>query len=155
MQGGGEVKIIGGDFVYKKKDDKVIPISLTADGTRKIGLLYQLVLNREITPGTVLFIDEPENSLHPSLLMKLLEALVRLSKHGVQIFMATHNYFVLKQLEIIARRDDYPIRCFSLKLDENDTAYIDDESTMGKDSLMPMNAILDASMNLLNQHMDL
>ena len=38
-----------------------------------------------------------------------------MAKAGIQIFIATHNYFVLKQIHLSARRDEVPTNCYSLK----------------------------------------
>jgi len=54
-----------------------------------------------LTPESILFIDEPEAALHPEAVIKFLDMLALLADQGMQIFMATHSYFVLKKLQIL------------------------------------------------------
>ncbi len=51
-----------------------------------------------ITKDTVLFVDEPETNLHPRASAVFTQTLFRLAQAGVQVYLATHSYFVLKQL---------------------------------------------------------
>lgn len=112
-----EGEIISSDkdnsFVFRKNKSEY-SMSLTAEGIKKIGILTTLIKNREISKGTMLFMDEPETALHPKAIRKLAEMLYLISKNGVQIFLTTHNYFLIKQLSIIAKREKYDINCFSL-----------------------------------------
>ena len=98
---GGEPEHDGQSFFMKRFDvEKLIPFSMEASGYRKFGLLAMLVRNEMIKPGTVLFWDEPENSLNPELVPKLVEILVELANSGVQIFIATHDYKVARYFDI-------------------------------------------------------
>ena len=40
--------------------------------------------------------------------------LMLMAKSGIQIFLATHNYFFLKQLHLSARRYNVTTNCYSL-----------------------------------------
>jgi wobble nucleotide-excising tRNase len=40
--------------------------------------------------------------------------LMLMAKAGIQVFVATHNYFVLKQMHLSARRDNVSTNCYSL-----------------------------------------
>lgn len=101
------------DFLFKKGNTE-FPIQLTAEGVKKIGILTTLIRNRQLNANSVLFLDEPETTLHPEAARELVEMLMLMAKAGIQIFLATHNYFVLKQLHLSARRDDVPTNCYSL-----------------------------------------
>lgn len=50
----------------------------------------------------MVFIDEPESALHPKAISQLLDIIWVLSDKGVQFFMTTHSYFVIKKLYLIA-----------------------------------------------------
>ena len=101
--------IIGGEVVYEKdtfyiikSDGTKIPFVLEASGYRKFGLLWKLLRNGLLESESVLFWDEPENSLNPELIPVLVNILLELSRNGVQIFIATHNeilasYFYVNQ----------------------------------------------------------
>ena len=49
-----------------------------------------------------MFIDEPEAALHPQAISRFLEIVAHLAKEGLQFFLASHSYFVLKQLRLLA-----------------------------------------------------
>lgn len=62
-----------------------------AEGLKKIGLLWQLLMTDNLTQDSILIWDEPEANLNPKFLPKVVECLLELSRHGVQIFLSTHN----------------------------------------------------------------
>ena len=76
---------------------------MTAEGYRKIGVLHRLLCNGSINPGTtgVLLWDEPEANLNPKLMKKLVQVLLELSRNGQQIVLATHDYVLLKWLDLL------------------------------------------------------
>ena len=134
-------------FIFKKgKTEFSMP--LTAEGIKKIGILTTLIKNRKLRKNTVLFMDEPETALHPKAVRNLAEMIVLMSKAGVQVFITTHNYFLIKQLAIIAKRDNTDINCFSLnKVQGQPIGY-----TLGnmKDGL-PENQIIDEALAMFNE----
>lgn len=105
------------EFLFKKGNTE-FQISLTAEGIKKIGILTTLIRNMQLNANSVLFMDEPETALHPEAVRELVEMLISMAKSGIQLFIATHNYFVLKQMHICARRDQLDASCFSLQRDE-------------------------------------
>jgi predicted ATPase len=92
-------RIIGGEVVYdndtfyirNEKSGSFIPFSLEASGYRKFGLLWKLIRNGLLESGSILFWDEPENSLNPELVPVLVDILLALTRNGVQIILATHS----------------------------------------------------------------
>lgn len=109
----GRIEADDDDFIFKKGNTR-FPMSLTAEGIKKIGILNTLIRNGMLTSRTVLFLDEPETALHPDAIRTLVEMLVLMAKAGVQIFLATHSYFVLKQVHISARKHAIDAACFEL-----------------------------------------
>jgi predicted ATPase len=77
--------------------------NMTAEGYRKIGVLHRLLCNGSINPGAtgVLLWDEPEANLNPKLMKKLVQVLLELSRNGQQIVLATHDYVLLKWLDLL------------------------------------------------------
>jgi len=73
---------------------------------RKLGLLWQLIQNGTFHANSVLFWDEPETNLNPKLFGPLIEILLELQRMGVQIFIATHDYVILKELDLRKRTTD-------------------------------------------------
>ena len=73
---------------------------LVAEGLRKLALLWLLIRNGSLAPGSVLFWDEPEANLNPKMIGPLINVLLILQRDGLQVFLATHDYVVLKELEL-------------------------------------------------------
>lgn len=76
-----------------------LEFTLLAEGYCRLGLLYLLIQNESLTKGSILFWDEPEANLNPKLSKTVVEILMALAEMGVQIFVATHDYVFLKELE--------------------------------------------------------
>jgi AAA domain, putative AbiEii toxin, Type IV TA system len=79
------------------------PTGMTAEGYRKIGVLHRLLCNGSINPGETgaLLWDEPEANLNPKLMKELVQVLLELSRNGQQIVIATHDYVLLKWLDLL------------------------------------------------------
>lgn len=100
-------------FVYRRNGAEH-PMSLTAEGVKHIGILSTLIGSGQIKENTVLFLDEPEDNLHPGALRQLVKILCMLVDKGVQVFITTHSYFTLKQLHIESRVKKMDVMCCSL-----------------------------------------
>ena len=109
---GGTVIVKGEEFFLRNRQGN-LEFSLLAEGLRKLGLLWLLVRNGTLQCGSVLFWDEPETNLNPSLYGILMQVLLELQRSGVQIFLATHDYAVLKEIDLRSRSED-AIGWFSL-----------------------------------------
>ena len=99
---GGEVERNSGDgsFYTLWKDGTHIPFSNEASGYKKLGFLGLLVASGQLEPGSILFWDEPENSLNPDIVPVLVDILLTLSRNGVQIFLATHDYNFARYFDV-------------------------------------------------------
>lgn len=91
-------------FLYGKSGP--LEFSLLAEGIRKLALLWVLIRNGSLSEGSVLFWDEPETNLNPQLYGVLIDALLGLQRAGVQIFLATHDYVILKELDLRLQAGD-------------------------------------------------
>ena len=91
-------------FLRSRKMD--LEFSLLAEGMRKLGLLWLLIQNGALPEGSVLFWDEPETNLNPKIFRAVVEVLLGLQRMGVQIFVATHDYAVLKELDLQRKKED-------------------------------------------------
>lgn len=109
------------EIFYLKNEEGELEFSLLAEGWRKLGLLWLLIQNDTLTKGSVLFWDEPETNLNPKLLMVAVQILLELQKMGVQIFIATHSYFVLKLFDIMG--NTAPISYYSFYKDKSSITY--------------------------------
>lgn len=102
---GGSVRVKNEEFYLRNRQGN-LEFSLLAEGVRKLGLLWLLIQNATLTKGSVLFWDEPETNLNPSLFGTAMETILELQRNGVQVFLATHDYVILKELDLRQRPDD-------------------------------------------------
>ena len=65
-----------------------------------------LIQNGTLTSGSILFWDEPETNLNPQLFAGIVDILLELHRLGVQVFLATHDYAVIKEFELAAKPGD-------------------------------------------------
>ena len=79
---------------------------MEAEGFKKIGILWQLLMNETITENTILLWDEPEANLNPEFLPVIADCLLSLSRQHVQILISTHSYILAKYIEIRAKDTD-------------------------------------------------
>lgn len=101
----GKVTIKEEEFFLRNKQGN-LEFSLLAEGIRKLGLLWLLIQNGTLLSGSVLFWDEPETNLNPKLFGVLMEIILELQRVGVQIFLATHDYVILKELDLRKKKQD-------------------------------------------------
>lgn len=96
---GGRLRSSGGRFYRESNGDRV-EAHLLSEGLRKIGTLARLIQNGSLRRGSVLFWDEPEANMNPRLLKRLASTIVELAAGGVQVFLATHSLFLLRELHV-------------------------------------------------------
>ena len=102
---GGQVAIKGEEFFLDSKFGS-LEFSLLAEGIRKLALLWLLIRNGSLSKSSVLFWDEPEANLNPKLYGVLINTLLELQRDGVQVFLATHDYVILKELDLRLQSGD-------------------------------------------------
>ena len=102
---GGSVAVKDDEFFLEGKHSR-LEFSLLAEGIRKLALLWLLIRNGSLSDGSVLFWDEPETNLNPQLYGVLIQTLLELQRAGVQIFLATHDYVILKELDLRLKDTD-------------------------------------------------
>ena len=126
--------------------------TMTAEGFRKVGVLQRLLQNSAIGSGISgpLYWDEPEANMNPKLMRLVVEILFELSRNGQQIIIASHDYVLLKWLDLLADKgkEDH-VRFHSLYRDR-DTDEIKITSTDDFLSISP-NPIDEAFGFLINQ----
>ena len=99
---GGEVAVENEEFFLRGEQGN-IEFSLLAEGVRKLALLWLLIRNGALPPGSILFWDEPETNLNPKLFGVVTDTLLELQRANVQVFLATHDYVILKELDLRTR----------------------------------------------------
>ncbi|WP_210499745.1 AAA family ATPase [Vibrio crassostreae] len=133
-----------GEFLFKQTPNSELSTTMTAEGFRKIGMIQQLILNGKINNSakSPLYWDEPESNLNPKLMKMIVESLLEISRNGKQIFIATHDYALLKWFDLLANKDEKvgdSIRYHLLKKDPETQKvlyeYSDDYSLISKSSI--------------------
>ena len=130
-----------------------IEMPLIAEGIRKIALLTYLVMNGGLRNKSLLFWDEPEVNLNPKLMRSLAEALVDLTEKGVQIVLATHSLYLLRELTLARASKNAKISARFIAL-----SVVDDAVKVSQgDSIEEVDPIasLDANMEQSQRYMEL
>ena len=145
---GGKIEFdeLTGKWLFKKGNAK-FTIGSTAEGIKKIAIVDTLLGNRYLDDKSVVFIDEPESALHPDAIGILLDIVALLAERGIQFFMASHSYFVVKKLLLIAMEKNLSIPVISFEDDRWNIADLKDG--------MPSNSIIQASINLYMKEVEL
>ena len=143
----GRITIDNEEFFLRNKQGK-LEFTLLAEGLRKLGLLWVLIQNGTLLNGSVLCWDEPEANLNPNLMKTIVEILLELHRMGVQIFLATHDYVLLKEFDLQVKETDQ-VEFHALYRDK-ETAEIAIQSTSSYLEIHP-NAIDDAFGELVDR----
>ena len=100
----------------------------------------------------MLFLDEPETTLHPQAIRELVEMLVLMAKSGIQIFLATHSYVVLKQFSICVRRENISANFYALRREKGSPIqYEQYDLALG----FPANSLSDEAMKMADEEIAL
>lgn len=89
-----------GEYFFLKNKQGDLEFTLLAEGMRKLALIWLLIQNGTLLAGSVLFWDEPEANLNPALMGEVVEVILELQRLGVQVFLTTHNYVLLKEFDL-------------------------------------------------------
>lgn len=88
---------------------------LAAEGLRKLAMVARLIANGSLDDKGYLFWDEPEANLNPRLVKRVAPLLLDLAAGGVQVFLATHSLFLMRELELQRNKHPrLPVRYFGL-----------------------------------------
>ncbi len=146
----GKVDLKNDEFFFRSKRGN-LEFTLLAEGLRKLGLLWLLIQNGTLLEGSILFWDEPETSLNPRLFGPLIEIVLELQRMGVQVFIATHDYAILKELDLRVKKEDEIV--FHSLYQDKGSGEIEHHSTNAYLSIHP-NAIADAFTSLYNREVE-
>ena len=80
-------------------------VPLVAEGWRKLGMLARLIATGHLSENGCLFWDEPEANLNPKLVRDVARIIFGLCKSGVQVVVATHSLFLLREFDILGSSD--------------------------------------------------
>jgi len=124
----GEIVQLNGEFYLRRfKDKELVVSSMMAEGLRKIGTISYLLKNGGLNKESVLFWDEPESTLNPKLIKDIAKLFIYLESLDIQIFIATHSLFLVKEIEIL-RNKEHNIKYFSFGFDKNNNLRVSQDT---------------------------
>ena len=135
------------EWRFKDSNKKSYEIALTSEGIKKLSIIDLLLGNHYLGNNSVIIIDEIEANLHPSMIGKFLDVIVTLAQFGIQFFISTHSYFVIKNLYILAQKNKISIPTISIEKDKIMRSDLHIE--------MPNNPIIQESIELYKREIDL
>ena len=103
---GGRVDLErNGRFYLNPESGGKMEMPLVAEGWRKVAMLARLIATGSLLDKDCLFWDEPESNLNPKLIREVARAILRICEAGVQVFVATHSLFLLREFEILLENE--------------------------------------------------
>jgi predicted ATPase len=116
VMGGRLILDDSGRFYLKTSQTGRIEMHLLAEGFRKLGMLARLIATGALLDKGYLFWDEPEANLNPKVIKLVARTILDLSTHGIQVFIASHSLFLLRELYILQQGEfsKLDVRCFGL-----------------------------------------
>ncbi len=110
---GGKVVVHSGtgEFYLSIPGEGTVEMPLVAEGLRKLAMLARLISTGVLLDKGCLFWDEPETNLNPKLIKVVARSILTLCQQGIQVFIATHSLFLLRELEIILQ--EKPLRAIA------------------------------------------
>jgi hypothetical protein len=103
---GGQVILEDGGFYVVSKSGR-IEAHLMAEGLRKLAMIARLVATGALIETGSLFWDEPEANLNPKIIKRVARTVLQLCLAGIQVFVATHSLFLLRELDILLKSRDF------------------------------------------------
>lgn len=100
---GGTLRLDESGRFYLTTSIGKIEMHMVAEGWRKLGMIAQLIANGSLTPGCAFLWDEPEANLNPRLIKVVAKIIADLSTAGIQVFIATHSLFLLREIHILQK----------------------------------------------------
>jgi len=144
-----------GRFYLQINGEGRMEMPLVAEGLRKVAMLARLISTGVFLEQGYLFWDEPETNLNPKLIKIIAAIIVALANQGIQIFIATHSLFLLRELEIQRAtkpaKSRIPIKYFGLALEEGEVTLQQADSLSELDTITALDESLDQS----DRYMDL
>ncbi|MES2074373.1 MAG: AAA family ATPase [Pseudomonadota bacterium] len=120
MDGKVIVDTVSGRFYLDVNGEGRMEMPLVAEGMRKLAMLARLISTGVLHQQGYLFWDEPETNLNPKLIKTIAGSIISLAAEGIQVFIATHSLFLLRELEMLTETKKYAglaSRYFALKSD--------------------------------------
>lgn len=157
-------KIISGNitqrdkkFYLKIKGEGEFEMGLVSEGYRKLATILYLISSGSLDKNSILFWDEPETNMNPKMAKSIVDAIIELSKMGVQVFITTHDYFIQQAFNLIAtypkaNKNKLDIKFISLYFDEENKIKVE---TSDNASDLEHNSIMEEFNEFYNREQDM
>ena len=103
--GGRVVLEDNGRFYLRPTNASNMEMPLVAEGWRKLAMLARLIATGSLLDKGCLFWDEPESNLNPKLIREVAKSILSICRAGVQVIIATHSLFLLREFEVLLKRE--------------------------------------------------
>lgn len=150
----GKIFLDQGKFLMKSAERGKLEIGLLAEGLRKIAQLAYLLLNGSLSKGCSLFWDEPDCNLNPRLIRTVASTLVAVAAFGIQVVIATHSLFLLRELELLTRGTPLPTLYTGLNSKNSGIIVHQTADIEGLPNIIALEEELDQSDRYLDLHME-
>lgn len=104
---GGKVELHESGRFYLNMAGVAMEMHLVAEGFRKLAMIARLIATGSLAEGGVLFWDEPEANLNPKAMALVARTILSLCKNGIQVFVASHSLFLLREFYILLESDEF------------------------------------------------
>ncbi|MBI5497325.1 MAG: AAA family ATPase [Deltaproteobacteria bacterium] len=102
---GGKIVLEDTGQFYLRTQTGNMEMHLVAEGLRKLAMVARLIATGSLLDKGFLFWDEPEANLNPALITRMASAIRAIGNNGVQVFIATHSLFLLRELYLLGDSD--------------------------------------------------
>lgn len=129
---GGSVELDKSGRFYLSLPSGKMEMHLVAEGLRKLATIAQLIANGSLVDKGYLFWDEPEANLNPKIVKTVARTILQIAKNGVQVFIATHSLFLLRELHILQKHEftNLQTRYFGLHIGNKGEVSVSQGKTM-------------------------
>ncbi|MFP4165145.1 MAG: AAA family ATPase [Chitinispirillaceae bacterium] len=143
----GKVELDKSGRFYLRSGKISTEMPLVAEGLRKIAMVATLVANGSLLGNGYLFWDEPESNLNPRLIKLVARTILHLCRNGIQVFVATHSFFLLRELELLGMHEfaDVTKHFMSLKTSRSGVQVSQGPSTDEIDPIVTLDEELEQS----------
>ncbi len=129
---GGKVELTKGGRFYLNLASGSMEMYLVAEGLRKLATVARLIATGSLLDKGYLFWDEPESNLNPKIIKTVAKTILQIANSGIQVFIATHSLFLLRELHILQKREFKKLdtRCFGLHIASDGGVSVEQGKTM-------------------------
>ena len=140
QMGGQLVLDANGRFYLRQPGAGQFEMPLVAEGWRKLGMVARLIATGSLGEKGCLFWDEPEANLNPKLVRNVARVILGLCESGVQVVVATHSLYLLREFDMLSSGDFQDVKCryFALRRDEHGVDISQGDSVDDVDPLLAL-----------------